>query len=72
MKLFAWRQDSTGDIVVTYGADVYSATLALCTEYPDEEAGDFNLIAVGEPEFIENILNAEFGGIAVLRDTSEV
>ena len=72
MKLYAWRQDSTGNIVVTYGQDCYAAVEALCNEYPDAEVADFYLIAVGEAEFMEVVLNEVFGGIAVLRDTSEV
>ena len=72
MKLYAWRQDSSGNIVAAYGQDRFAATEVLCNEYPDADAADFYPIAEGEAEFMEVVLNEVFGGIAVLRDTSEV
>ncbi len=68
LKMFAWRNELSGQIVAVSGRDKYEAAEALCNTYPEEEAGDFHLIACGEVEFMEMLADV-FGGIVVLVDT---
>ena len=70
-KMFAYRQEPSGNVVAVAATDKFAAAEALCNTYPDSIADEFMLIAEGTGEFIELILG-EFGGVAVVLDTLEV
>ena len=70
MKIFAYRQVSTGHVVAIPAPDRFQAAEVLCNTYPDSCVDDFDLIVEGNGEFIELILGG-FGGVCVMLDTAE-
>ena len=67
LRLFAVKRFSTNQILLIAGRSKFEACEALASEFPDEDADDFEFL---QEDALE-VVTGEFGGVAILADTTE-